>query len=130
MATIFSKLIKGEIPSHKIAEDENYYAFLDISPQTEGHTLVVPKTEIDYIFDLQPDNLSGLVLFSQKVAVAIRKAVPCLRVGVAVVGLEVPHAHVHLIPMNSMDDMNLSRKKLKPSPAELAATAEKIRNCF
>lgn len=130
MATIFSKLIKGEIPSHKIAEDENYYAFLDIFPQTEGHTLVVPKTEVDYIFDLQPENLSGLVLFSQKVAVAIRKAVPCLRVGVAVVGLEVPHAHVHLIPMNSMDDMNLSRKKLKPSPAELAATAEKIRNCF
>jgi histidine triad (HIT) family protein len=130
MATIFSKIIKGEIPSHKIAEDENYYAFLDISPQTEGHTLVVPKTEIDYIFDLQPENLSGLVLFSQKVAAAIRKAVPCLRVGVAVVGLEVPHAHVHLIPMHSMDDMNLSRKKLKPSPAELAATAEKIRNCF
>lgn len=130
MATIFSKIIKGEIPSHKIAEDENYYAFLDISPQTEGHTLVVPKTEIDYIFDLQPENLSGLVLFSQKVAAAIRKAVPCLRVGVAVVGLEVPHAHVHLIPMNNMDDMNLSRKKLKPSPAELAATAEKIRNCF
>jgi histidine triad (HIT) family protein len=130
MATIFSKIIKGEITSHKIAEDENYYAFLDISPQTEGHTLVVPKTEIDYIFDLQPENLSGLMLFSQKVAAAIRKAVPCLRVGVAVVGLEVPHAHVHLIPMNSMDDMNLSRRKLKPSPAELAATAEKIRNCL
>lgn len=130
MATIFSKIIKGEIPSHKIAEDENYYAFLDISPQTEGHTLVVPKTEVDYIFDLQPENLSGLILFSQKVAAAIRKAVPCLRVGVAVVGLEVPHAHVHLIPMNSMDDMNLSRRKLKPSPAELGATAEKIRNCL
>jgi histidine triad (HIT) family protein len=130
MTTIFSKIINGEISSHKIAEDENYYAFLDISPQTEGHTLVVPKTEVDYIFDLQPENLSGLVLFSQKVAVAIRKAVPCLRVGVAVLGLEVPHAHVHLIPMNSMDDMNLARKKLKPSPAELAATAEKIRNCF
>ncbi len=128
MATLFTRIIKGEIPSHKIAENDYYYAFLDIAPQTEGHTLVVPKIEVDYIFDLEPTVLSGLMLFSQQVAAAIRQAVPCLRVGVAVVGLEVPHAHIHLIPMHSMDDMNLSRKKLKPSPAELAATAEKIRS--
>jgi histidine triad (HIT) family protein len=127
MATIFTKIIKGEIPSHKIAETEHYFAFLDIFPQTEGHTLVIPKIEIDYIYDLPPELLSGLVLFSQQIAHSIQKAIPCLRVGVAVVGLEVPHAHLHLIPIHSMDDINLSRKKLKPSPAELAATAEKIR---
>jgi histidine triad (HIT) family protein len=125
--TIFSKIIKGEIPSHKIAEDENFYAFLDINPQTEGHTLVVPKKEIDYFFDLDAETLAGIMVFSQKVALALQKAIPCLRIGVSVIGLEVPHAHVHLIPMQSMRDMNFASPKLKPSQEELAKVAEKIR---
>jgi histidine triad (HIT) family protein len=125
--TIFSKIIKGDIPSHKIAEDENYYAFLDINPQTEGHILVVTKQEVDYIFDLDSATLAGLMVFSQKIAKALEQAIPCLRVGVAVIGLEVPHVHVHLIPMQSMRDMNFANPKLKPSATELAQTAEKIR---
>ncbi len=124
--TIFTRIIKGEIPSHKIAEDENYYAFLDISPQTEGHTLVVPKKEIDYIFDLDAETLSGLILFSQKVAIGLQKAIPCVRIGLTVIGLDVPHTHIHLIPMNSMKDMRFTDKP-KPSQETLAATAEKIR---
>ena len=100
MATIFTKIIKGEIPCYKIAEDERYFAFLDINPLMAGHTLVVPKVETDYIFDLNDDELSGVVLFSKKVAMAIEKAIPCVRIGVAVIGLEVPHAHIHLVPMN------------------------------
>jgi histidine triad (HIT) family protein len=127
MASIFTRIIKGEIPCYKIAEDENYYAFLDISPLTEGHTLVVPKKEIDYIFDLDDSTLAGLMLFSKKIAMAIPKAIPCLRVGVTVMGLEVPHAHVHLIPMKSMADMNFAQAKLKLSKEEFEEIAAKIR---
>jgi histidine triad (HIT) family protein len=127
MATIFTKIIRGEIPSYKIAEDERFFAFLDINPLHEGHTLVVPKVETDYIFDLDDETLSGLMLFSKKVAVAIEKAVPCKRTGVAIVGLEVPHAHVHIIPMDSMEDINFKKPKLKYTPEEFAAIAKKIR---
>ncbi|MFO7827728.1 MAG: HIT family protein, partial [Bacteroidales bacterium] len=113
MATIFSKIVQGEIPSYKIAEDENFYAFLDINPLAKGHTLVIPKQETDYYFDLDDDTLSGLTLFSKKVARAIDKAIDCKRVGVVVLGLEVPHAHVHLIPLNSESDASFSKPKLK-----------------
>jgi histidine triad (HIT) family protein len=127
MASIFTKIINREIPGHVIAEDEQYIAFLDVNPLVEGHCLVVPKREIDYIFDMEDDLLSGLHLFSKKVAKAIKAAVPCKRVGVAVIGLEVPHVHVHLVPLNLMDDINFSRPKLKPSQEELAAVADKIK---
>jgi histidine triad (HIT) family protein len=126
MASIFSKIIAGEIPSHKIAEDERYYAFLDIFPVAKGHTLVVPKKEVDYIYDLDDETLAGLHIFAKKVAKAIEKAVPCERIGVAVVGLEVPHAHVHLIPINSMADMDFTNKK-QMSQEQLAEIAQKIR---
>jgi histidine triad (HIT) family protein len=126
MATIFTKIINGEIPCYKIAEDEHYLAFLDIMPLAEGHVLVIPKKEVDYIFDLSDDLLSGLILFAKKIAPAIAQACPCRRVGVSVIGLEVPHAHVHLIPLNSMNDINFTREKLKPSADELKATAERI----
>jgi histidine triad (HIT) family protein len=126
MATIFTKIINGEIPCYKIAEDENYLAFLDIMPLAEGHVLVIPKKEVDYIFDLSDEQLSGLMLFAKKIAPAIAQACPCRRVGVSVIGLEVPHAHVHLIPLNSMNDINFTREKLKPSAEELKATAERI----
>jgi len=127
MATIFTRIIKGEIPCYRIAEDENYFAFLDINPLKEGHTLVVPKAETDYIFDLDDNTLSGLMLFSAKVARAIEKVVKCNRIGVAVIGLEVPHVHVHLVPMNTMDDINFMRPKLKFSKEEFEGIAEKIR---
>ena len=126
MATIFTKIINGDIPCHKIAEDENYLAFLDIMPLAEGHVLVIPKKEVDYIFDLDEELLSGLMLFAKKIAPALAQACPCKRVGVSVIGLEVPHTHVHLIPLNSMNDINFTREKLKPSQAELAATAARI----
>lgn len=126
MASIFSKIIAGEIPSHKIAEDERYFAFLDIFPVAKGHTLVVPKQEVDYIYDLDDDTLAGLHVFAKKVAKALEKAIPCQRIGVAVVGLEVPHAHVHLIPINSMADMDFANKK-QMSPQELSEIAEAIR---
>lgn len=126
MASIFSKIIAGEIPSHKIAEDERYYAFLDIFPVAKGHTLVVPKKEVDYIYDLDDETLAGLHIFAKKVAKAIEKAVPCERIGVAVVGLEVPHAHVHLIPINSMADMDFANKK-QMTQEQLAEIAQKIR---
>ncbi|MFY7889326.1 MAG: HIT family protein [Spirosomataceae bacterium] len=126
MATIFTKIINGEIPCYKIAEDDNYLAFLDIMPLAEGHVLVIPKKEVDYIFDLSDEQLSGLMLFAKKIAPAIAQACPCRRVGVSVIGLEVPHAHVHLIPLNSMNDINFTREKLKPSAEELKATAERI----
>jgi histidine triad (HIT) family protein len=126
MATIFTKIIKGEIPCYKIAEDENYFAFLDINPLKEGHTLVVPKNETDYIFDLDDKQLSGLIVFSKKVAVAIKSAIPCTRIGVAILGLEVPHAHIHLVPMDSMEDVNFRNPKLKLSPDEFKAIAAKI----
>jgi histidine triad (HIT) family protein len=127
MPTIFTKIINGEIPCHKIAEDERYLAFLDIMPVAEGHTLVIPKVEVDYIFNLDDDTYTGLMLFAKKVARALPQAVPCLRVGITVIGLEVPHTHVHLVPMNSMQDINFSKPKLKPSYEALAAVAEKIR---
>src|SRR4051794_13197157 len=112
MSSLFSKIVSGEIPCHKIAEDENYLAFLDVNPLAIGHTLVIPKKEIDYIFNLDDKLLAGLHIFSKKVAVALEKAVPCKRIGVAVIGLEVPHAHVHLIPLNTMNDINFTRPKL------------------
>ena len=127
MATIFSRIIAGEIPAHKIAEDEHFLAFLDISPLKEGHTLVIPKRETDYIFDLPDDELAALLVFAKRVAKAVKAAVECRRIGVAVIGLEVPHTHVHLIPMRSVSDMNFANPKLEPTPAELAATAERIR---
>ena len=130
MASLFTKIIKREIPAHIVAEDDRYIAFLDINPLVMGHTLVVPKKEVDYIFDLDDDTLTGLQLFSKTVAAAIRKSFPCDRVGIAVIGLEVPHTHVHLVPLNSMDDLNFTRRKLKPSPEELAAAAEKIRKAM
>ncbi|HVN58974.1 MAG TPA: HIT family protein [Bacteroidales bacterium] len=126
MPTIFTRIIKGEIPCYKIAEDDSYFAFLDINPLHEGHTLVVPKTETDYVFDLDDQTLSGLILFSKMVAAAIEKAVPCQRIGVAIVGLEVPHTHVHLIPMDSMADIDFTRPKLKFTTEEFSATASKI----
>jgi histidine triad (HIT) family protein len=124
MATIFTKIIKGEIPCYKIAEDDRYFAFLDINPLRAGHTLVVPKEETDYLFDLEDDQLSGLILFQG--CEAIQTAIPCNRIGVAVLGLEVPHAHIHLVPMDSMDDVNFKNPKLKFSPEEFKAIASKI----
>jgi len=126
MATIFTRIIRGEIPCYKIAEDENYFAFLDINPLRAGHTLVVPKKEVDYIFDLDDDLLSGIMLFSKKVSAAIKDSVPCARIGVAVIGLEVPHAHIHLVPMDSMEDVNFRNPKLKFTPDEFKALAKKI----
>lgn len=128
MATIFSKIIKGEIPCYKIAENDDYFAFLDINPLRAGHTLVVPKRETDYIFDLEDEYLAGMVVFSKKIALAIRKAIPCNRIGVAILGLEVPHAHIHLVPMDTMDDINFKNPKLKFSPEEFKEIAAKISN--
>jgi histidine triad (HIT) family protein len=126
MATIFTKIINGDIPCYKIAEDKNYFAFLDINPLRAGHTLVVPKKETDYIFDLNDEQLAGLIIFSKKVAKAIQRAIPCTRIGVAILGLEVPHAHIHLVPMDSMEDVNFRNPKLKFSSEEFKETAAKI----
>lgn len=126
MSTIFSKIIAGEIPSYKIHEDDRYYAFLDIHPLAEGHTLVIPKVETDYLFDLEDDLLGGMMVFAGKVAKAIDTTMKCKRVGVAVLGLEVPHAHIHLIPINSLYDIEFSRPKLEFSDEQFRATAEKI----
>lgn len=126
MSTIFTKIVNREIPCHLILEDDRFMAFLDVMPLVEGHVLVIPKQEVDYIFDLEPALLGDLMKFAQKVAPAIKKAIPCKRVGVAVIGLEVPHAHVHLVPMNRMLDINFSQEKMKPSQEELAQTAAKI----
>jgi histidine triad (HIT) family protein len=128
MSTIFTKIIQREIPCHLIAEDDRFMAFLDVMPLVEGHTLVIPKQEIDYIFDLDPELLGDLMKFAQTIAPALKKAIPCKRVGVAVIGLEVPHAHVHLVPMNRMMDINFSQEKLKPSQESLAQTAALIRS--
>ena len=130
MASIFTKIINGEIPCYKVAEDDRYFAFLDINPLKRGHTLVVPKQETDYIFDLSDESLAGLILFSKKVAKGIRSAYPCNRIGVAVLGLEIPHAHVHLVPMDSMEDINFKNPKLKFSPEEFKAIAENIKKNF
>lgn len=129
MATIFSRIVQGEIPCYKIAETDKFLAFLDVRPLTEGHTLVIPKHEIDYIYDLDDETLADLVLFSKKIAKAVRQAIPCLRIGIAVIGLEVPHAHVHLVPLNTMQDINFSKTDRPQFTAEqFAQTAEKIRN--
>ena len=127
MASIFTRIVKGEIPCHKISEDENYLAFLDINPLVKGHTLVIPKREIDYLFDLDDELLAGMTVFAKKIAHAIDQVMDCKRVGVVVLGLEVPHAHIHLIPINSLYDTEFSRPKLKLTSDELEQIAEKIR---
>ena len=127
MASIFTRIVQGEIPAHRIAETEQFLAFLDINPLHEGHTLVIPKKEVDYIFDLDEETYIGLQLFAKVVAEAVKKAIPCKKVGVAVIGLEVPHCHIHLVPIDAIGDINFSGEKLKPSQEELAATAAKIR---
>jgi histidine triad (HIT) family protein len=130
MPTVFTRIVNGEIPAHKVAETERCLAFLDINPLVTGHTLVIPKHEVDYLFDVDDELLQELVVFAKKVAKAVQAAVPCKRVGVAVIGLEVPHAHVHLVPLNRMDDINFSRPKLNPSNDELIRTAEAIRTAY
>ncbi len=126
MASIFSRIIAGEIPSYKVAEDDNYYAFLDINPLTKGHTLVVPKQEVDYIFDLDDRTLSGMMLFAKRVAAQIQREIACKRVAIVVLGLEVPHAHIHLIPIQSENDVDFHRKKLHLTPEEFQEIAAKI----
>ncbi|MBX2908382.1 MAG: HIT family protein [Chitinophagales bacterium] len=126
MASIFLKIVAGEIPCYKIAEDEKHLAFLDVFPLVKGHVLVIPKQEVDYYFDLDDDAITALNLFAKKVAIAIKKAVPCIRVGVAVIGLEVPHVHIHLVPLNQMGDINFSNPKQKFSPEEMKKIAESI----
>ena len=130
MASIFSKIVAGEIPSYKVAEDDRFFAFLDINPLAKGHTLVIPKREVDYIFDLDDEELAALHVFAKKVALAIGKAFPCKKVGMAVLGLEVPHAHIHLVPMQSEKDMLFSNPKLQLSADEFEAAAQAIRNAF
>ncbi|HLN55175.1 MAG TPA: HIT family protein [Bacteroidales bacterium] len=126
MASIFTRIINGEIPCYKVAEDEKYFAFLDINPLKKGHTLVVPKQETDYIFDLDDDLLAGIWIFSKKVAAAIKEAYPCNRVGIAVLGLEVPHAHIHLVPLDGLNDLNFRNPKLKFTPEEFNEIAAAI----
>jgi histidine triad (HIT) family protein len=130
MPTIFSRIINGEIPCYKIAEDENYFAFLDINPLKKGHTLVIPKVETDYIFQLDDQTLAGLIVFAKKVGLAIEKAIPCKRIGIVVMGLEVPHAHIHLIPMEGEGDLNFRNPKLKFAMEEMSVIAESIRDNF
>ena len=131
MATIFTRIAKGEIPSYKVAEDRDFYAFLDISPLAEGHTLVIPKhIEDDYIFSLPEDVYEGLWAFARKVAVAIKAAVPCKRVGVAVLGMEVPHTHIHLVPLQSEGDMDFRKEHLHPSPERMKEIADSILSCY
>jgi histidine triad (HIT) family protein len=126
MATIFTKIINGEVPCYKIAEDDRYFAFLDINPLRAGHTLVVPRQETDYVFDMDDDQLAGLMVFSKKVAAAIKSVIPCNRIGLAIVGLEVPHVHLHLVPLDTMDDINFRRPKLKFTPDEFKTIAKNI----
>ena len=130
MASIFSRIVAGEIPSWKVAEDERYYAFLDINPLMEGHTLVIPKKEVDYIFDLDEDTYAGLWAFAAKVARAVRAAVPCKRVGVAVLGMEVPHAHIHLVPLQTEGDLDFRKPKKQLKPEQFAAIAASIAAAF
>jgi histidine triad (HIT) family protein len=127
MASIFSRIVVGEIPCHKIYEDDNFLAFLDVFPLVKGHTLVIPKKEIDYIFDIEDELLAEMILFSKKVAHAIKKTIPCIKVGVSVIGLEVPHAHIHLIPMNNVSEMNFSQPKLTFERVEMEKIAADIR---
>ena len=126
MATIFTKIIEGEIPCYKIAEDDKFLAFLDISPLAKGHTLVIPKVEIDYIFDVEDNVLGEMMVFAKKVALKVEKAIPCERIGVSIIGLEVPHAHIHLVPMNTADDVNFTRAKLSLSKEEMLDVLSKI----
>lgn len=130
MPSIFSRIIAGEIPSYKVAEDERHYAFLDINPMAEGHTLVVPKHEVDYIFSLSAEEYAALQLFAKRVAAAVEKAVPCKRIATAVIGLEVPHAHIHLVPINKEADMDFRASKLQLSPERMAEIAEAIASKF
>ncbi|MCD6113593.1 MAG: HIT family protein [Bacteroidales bacterium] len=130
MTSIFSKIVKGEIPSYKVAENDKYYAFLDINPLMKGHTLVIPKKETDYIFDINDDEFQGLFLFAKKIALAIDNVIDCKRVGIVVMGLEVPHAHIHLIPMNRETDISFSNPKLKLTNDEFCEIAEKINNAL
>ncbi len=130
MATIFTRIINREIPGHIVAEDDRFIAFLDVMPLVEGHTLIVPKKEVDYIFDLDDATLADMMVFAKKVAVGVKKVIPCKRIGIAVIGLEVPHTHVHLVPMNSMGDINFTKPKLSLSQELMKSTAEKIRNAI
>jgi histidine triad (HIT) family protein len=127
MPGIFARIASGEIPSYKIAENDEFFAFLDINPLVKGHTLVIPKQEIDYLFDMDDAHYARFHLFAKKIAIAVKKAVPCKRIGTAVIGLEVAHAHIHLVPLNTMDDINFSSPKIKMSPEELEKTAAEIR---
>ncbi|MDG2449785.1 MAG: HIT family protein [Saprospiraceae bacterium] len=126
MASVFSRIVNGEIPSYKVAESDKFYAFLDINPLMKGHTLVIPKVEVDYIFDLDNDTYNGLFAFAKKVSRAIKNVIPCERIGVVVMGMEVPHAHIHLIPINKMSDMDFTRPKLEIDSAEFLKIAGKI----
>lgn len=130
MASIFTKIINGEIPSYKIAEDDKFYAFLDIAPLAKGHTLVVPKQEVDYIFDIEDEQLAQMHIFSKKVAKAIQEAIPCEKVGMAVIGLDVRHAHIHLVPLQEVGDLNFAKEKLKLSSDEMKQTSELIASKF
>jgi histidine triad (HIT) family protein len=130
MPSIFSRIVSGEIPCYKIAENDQFLAFLDINPLTKGHTLVIPKREVDYLFDLSDEEVAALMVFARKVALAIGKVIPCKRVGVAVIGLEVPHAHVHLVPINGIYDIDFKQPKLKISPEEFLEITKKIRAGF
>lgn len=130
MATIFTKIVNGEIPSYKIAEDDRYYAFLDINPLAKGHLLVIPKQETDYLFDLEDNLLAGMTVFAKKIAVAMKKVISCKRIGVVVLGLEVPHAHIHLIPLQTEGDANFSNPKLKLTDEEFKTIAESIRQAL
>ncbi len=128
MASVFTRIIQGEIPCHKVAENDKFIAFLDITPVAKGHTLVVPKMEVDYFFDMNSDLLAEINLFAKEVATKLQRTIPCRRIGVAIIGLEVPHAHVHLIPLNTMADINFSAERLKMSHDEFAILAAEIRN--
>jgi histidine triad (HIT) family protein len=130
MATIFSKIVAGEIPCHKIAENDAFFAFLDINPIAEGHTLVIPKQEVDYLFDLDDATLESMMVFAKKVARAMEASIPCKRIGLTVIGLEVPHAHIHLVPVRKESDMFFGNPKLKQTPEKLAAIAAEIRGKF
>lgn len=130
MPSIFSRIIMGEIPAWKIVESDRFLAFLDVNPLAKGHTLIVPKIETDYFFDLSDEELTGIMLFSKKVASALRSTLPCLRVGLSVIGLEVPHAHVHLVPLNSMGDINFSNSRLTLSAEEMKAIAASVRSAY
>jgi histidine triad (HIT) family protein len=130
MPSIFSRIINGEIPAWKVAESEHFLAFLDVNPLAKGHTLIVPKLETDYFFDLSDEEITGIMLFSKKVASALRSTLPCLRIGMSVIGLEVPHAHVHLVPLNSMGDINFSNSRLNLSAEEMEAIAASIRSAY